>query len=165
MLRRRIVAFGACGTGHEYLFVVLLVTRANNLARDTSEQSFRCKARSAATEKAAEIYQQNRHSMRITVGYGGPARGPGAEAVTSAGLAPSLPRSLSLSGSVCVSQSLALSESDVRPSPVCPSVCLSVFLSNCVSVCLCLCLCMYVCVCEETRREGRRATEKAGLGC
>ena len=53
----QIVAIGTRGTGHEYLFVILLVARANNI------QSFRCKARSAE------------HSMRITVGYGDPARG------------------------------------------------------------------------------------------
>ena len=50
LLRGRIVAIGTRRTGHEYLFVILLVARANNI------QSFRC---SAATEKAAEIYQQN----------------------------------------------------------------------------------------------------------
>ena len=75
------------------------------LARGTSEQYTELQEQSssrssAATEKAAETYQQNRngpsgrrtdhsvrppdgplreHSMRITVGYGGPARGQARE--------------------------------------------------------------------------------------
>ena len=38
LLRRRIVAFGALGTGRKYLLLFSLVARANNI------QSFRCKA-------------------------------------------------------------------------------------------------------------------------
>ena len=52
LLRRRIVAFGACGTGHEYLLL-------SCSWHERTIQSFRCKALPLAMEKVAEIYQQN----------------------------------------------------------------------------------------------------------
>ena len=95
LLRRRIVAFGARGTGHEYLFVILLVARANNILsfrckdrplrprkrpqRSISRTannilSFRCKDRPLRPRKRPQR-SISRTFYAITVGYGGKARG------------------------------------------------------------------------------------------
>ena len=62
-----IVAFG---TGHEYLFVVSLVARANNI------QSFRCKALPLLPlKRRRDLSAEHSSSMRMSVDYGGPALG------------------------------------------------------------------------------------------
>ena len=74
-LCRRIVAFGARGTGHEYLFVISLVARASTI------QSFRCKAlplrpRKRQQRSISRTLYANVHWLRR------PGLWPGAEAVT-----------------------------------------------------------------------------------
>ena len=79
LLRWSIEAFIARGTGHQYLFVISLVAG-----------SFRWKVPSfATTEKIAETVSAA-HSMRMSVGHGGPARGRGnCEAFPSQAAGPS----------------------------------------------------------------------------
>ena len=83
LVRRRIVALGARGAGHETLFAILLVARANNL----NVQSFRCHGKALALRprkgqqrSISRIFYVNIRWLRRP----GPWRA-GAEAVTKYG--------------------------------------------------------------------------------